>query len=75
MIDLIYPLSKKMTTLPQASLAGSKPRKTEKGVEYFPVINDEWVGVARAERNYCHSGGMVLHPGGHIHMIDRRERV
>ena len=75
MIDLIYPLSKKMTTLPQTSLAGSKHRKTDKGVEYFPVINDECVVVARAERNYCHSGSMVLHPVVHIHIIDRQERI
>lgn len=75
MIDLIYPLGKKIPTLPQPTATSSKRRKAEPEPEYFPIVNDEFIVVGRGERSYCHGGSHVLHPVVHIHILDRNERI
>lgn len=75
MIDLIYPLGKKITTLPQTTAHGSRHKKNEPAPEYFPIINEECIVIARGERSFCHSGSHLLHPVVHLHILDRKERI
>lgn len=51
------------------------PVVPDPGVEYFPVVEPNGLVVARAAREYCHSGAKPLHPVVHLHIIDRFSRV
>lgn len=51
------------------------PVVLEPGVEYFPVVEPNGLVVARASREYCHSGAKPLHPVVHLHIIDRFSRI
>lgn len=39
--------------------------------EMFPVILPNGEVIARASRQYCHSGAKPLHPVVHLHILDR----
>lgn len=51
------------------------PVVPDPGVEYFPVVEPNGLVVARAAREYCHSGAKPLHPVVHLHIIDRFSRI
>lgn len=51
------------------------PVVPDPGVEYFPVVEPNGLVVARAAREYCHSGAKSLHPVVHLHIIDRFSRI
>ena len=71
-MDLIYPYE----TAPviPAPTAG-EPVNVRPGTEYFPVVEPNGLVVARAARDYCHSGAKPLHPVVHLHVIDRYSRI
>lgn len=82
MIDLIYPLDGPAPMLSQnskASMAKERVDMEEGGAhaepEIFPIVEPDGTVVARATREYCHSGIKVLHPVVHLHLIDRQERI
>lgn len=64
MIELVYPVEGKVPVL----------SKTTSG-EMFPVIQDDGLVVAMADRAFCHGGSHQLHPVVHLHIIDRNERL
>ena len=45
------------------------------GIEFFPIVEPNGLVVARAAREYCHSGAKPLHPVVHLHIIDRFSRI
>jgi isopentenyldiphosphate isomerase len=51
------------------------PVVPDSGVEFFPVVEPNGLVVARAAREYCHSGAKPLHPVVHLHIIDRFSRI
>ena len=51
------------------------PVVPDSGVEFFPVVEPNGLVVARATREYCHSGAKPLHPVVHLHIIDRFSRI
>ena len=71
-MELIYPYE----TAPviPAPTAG-EPVNVRPGTEYFPVVAPNGLVVARAARDYCHSGAKPLHPVVHLHIIDRYSRI
>lgn len=71
-MELIYPYE----TAPviPAPTAG-EPVNVRPGTEYFPVVEPNGLVVARAARDYCHSGAKPLHPVVHLHVIDRYSRI
>lgn len=71
-MELIYPYE----TAPviPAPTAG-EPVNVRPGTEYFPVVEPNGLVVARAARDYCHSGAKPLHPVVHLHIIDRYSRI
>lgn len=71
-MELIYPYE----TAPviPAPTAG-EPVNVRPGTEYFPVVEPNGLVVARAARDYCHSGVKPLHPVVHLHIIDRYSRI
>ena len=71
-MELIYPYE----TAPviPAPTAG-EPVNVRPGTEYFPVVEPNGLVVARAVRDYCHSGAKPLHPVVHLHIIDRYSRI
>ena len=71
-MELIYPYE----TAPviPAPTAG-EPVNVKPGTEYFPVVEPNGLVVARAARDYCHSGAKPLHPVVHLHIIDRYSRI
>lgn len=71
-MELIYPYE----TAPviPAPTAG-EPVNVRPGTECFPVVEPNGLVVARAARDYCHSGAKPLHPVVHLHIIDRYSRI
>jgi isopentenyldiphosphate isomerase len=51
------------------------PVVPDSGIEFFPVVEPNGLVVARAAREYCHSGAKPLHPVVHLHIIDRFSRI
>lgn len=51
------------------------PVVPDSGVEFFPIVEPNGLVVARAAREYCHSGAKPLHPVVHLHIIDRFSRI
>ena len=47
------------------------PVVPDSGIEFFPIVEPNGLVVARAAREYCHSGAKPLHPVVHLHIIDR----
>lgn len=77
MIELVYPVDSKVPVLPNTTAAstGTSRKKKASNEEMFPVIQEDGVVVAMADRTYCHSGSHLLHPVVHLHIIDRQERL
>jgi len=47
-----------------------------KGIEMFPLIDEEGNVVGQATRKYCHNGkSMALHPVVHLHLLDKEGRL
>lgn len=74
MIDLVYPVDKAIPLIPSGIFqqAGRK-RKHER--EILPVVQEDGLVVARADRDYCHGGSCLLHPVVHLHIIGRDGRI
>jgi isopentenyldiphosphate isomerase len=51
------------------------PVVPDSGIEFFPIVEPNGLVVARAAREYCHSGAKPLHPVVHLHIIDRFSRI
>ena len=51
------------------------PVVSDSGIEFFPIVEPNGLVVARAAREYCHSGAKPLHPVVHLHIIDRFSRI
>ena len=51
------------------------PVVPDSGIEFFPIVEPNGLVVARAAREYCHSGAKPLHPFVHLHIIDRFSRI
>lgn len=51
------------------------PVVPDSGIEFFPIVEPNGLVVARAVREYCHSGAKPLHPVVHLHIIDRFSRI
>lgn len=51
------------------------PVVPDSGIEFFPIVEPNGLVVARAAREYCHSGARPLHPVVHLHIIDRFSRI
>ena len=51
------------------------PVVPDSGIEFFPIVESNGLVVARAAREYCHSGAKPLHPVVHLHIIDRFSRI
>lgn len=75
MIELIYPIGSVVPVLPVATSAHPSRRKKNERREMFPVIQEDGIVTAMADRAYCHSGSHLLHPVVHLHIIDRSERI
>lgn len=87
MIELLYPVDELAPMLPEfPGVKGAnakilfQPREFDEASpipmpEIFPVVTDDGTVIARATREYCHSGSKLLHPVVHLHLIDRQERI
>lgn len=74
MTDLVYPVGSIAPLLPAlSSVHGSRRRRVE--TEILPVVQEDGMVVARAGREYCHSGSHLLHPVVHLHLVDRQARI
>lgn len=75
MIELVYPVGSIVPVLPAAT--SEHPTRKKKGERYemFPVIQENGMVTAMADRAFCHSGSHLLHPVVHLHIIDRSERI
>jgi isopentenyldiphosphate isomerase len=51
------------------------PVVPDSGIEFFPIVEPNGLVVARAAREYWHSGAKPLHPVVHLHIIDRFSRI
>ena len=51
------------------------PVVPDSGIEFFPIVEPNGLVIARAAREYCHSGAKPLHPVVHLHIIDRFSRI
>ena len=72
MIDLVYPYD--LAPVLPAPTVDSQPQTVE-GVEYFPIVEPNGLVPGRSTREYCHGGAKPLHPGIHVHIIDRFSRL
>ena len=70
-MELIYPYE---TAPVIPAPTAEEPVNVRPGTEYFPVVEPNGLVVARAARDYCHSGAKPLHPVVHLHIIDRNDR-
>ena len=75
MIELVYPIGTTVPVLPMATSVHPARKKKGERQELFPVIQENGLVTAMADRAYCHSGSHLLHPVVHLHIIDRSERI
>ena len=73
MFDLLYPPGD-VPVLPFPT-AETAVKEVPGRREMFPVIRSCGEVIAKASREYCHGGSMLLHPVVHLHIIDRYERL
>ncbi len=75
MIELVYPVGSFVPVLPAATSEHPARKKKGERLEMFPVIQENGMVTAMADRAFCHSGSHLLHPVVHLHIIDRSERI
>lgn len=81
MYDLVYPVGDvPLIPAPTAEsrrleAAGGRGGNPGRRPEMFPVIKTDGEVVAKASREYCHGGSMLLHPVVHLHIINRYEQL
>lgn len=74
MLELIYPFDTQVPLLPTKNACSVTSDDMPDG-EMFPIVDENGIVTARSAREYCHGGGMLLHPVVHLHIIDHHQRL
>lgn len=73
MLELLYPLG----PAPVRPSLNSEmvEEKDSASKEFLPVVDENGIVLAQADREYVHGTGHCMHPVVHLHIIDREGRI